>query len=321
MIKEFIKKSCQTKKTISVVGDIIVDEYYNIVCNRISPEFPIPVMTSKDNKPNIISPGGAANVVFQMKEFNFDVQLFGFIDDYTEEVLNKAGINTHYCVKLTADQKNPVKRRFYHEQYPVSRWDVEECNYGISCENELRKIQKDLYKNFIYSPKPDALIFSDYNKGVFNDSGKTIWRDAIHFSKENIPTIVDPKAGKISDWKGCTVFKPNSKEALTLSEGIKDWKDQCDYFQSEMNCDVVITQGGNGVAGKKNNSYFHFKPENAITAQSTIGSGDAFVAFIAMAMSHKYELDDAVLLAFDACKVYVGRKYNKPVSYKDGFFC
>ncbi len=51
---------------IAVVGDTMVDEDYKIEANRISPEFPIPVLLSSEDKPVVQLPGGAANVAFQL---------------------------------------------------------------------------------------------------------------------------------------------------------------------------------------------------------------------------------------------------------------
>ena len=133
--------------------------------------------------------------------------------------------------------------------------------------------------------KPEVAIFSDYNKGIFtrkvgewfSDEGDTI-------------TIVDPKKGPIDKWRGCTIFKPNQKEAEELS-GAKDWQNQCNYFQRAIGCmAVVITQGGEGVVGKVMDKFFEYRPTQYKSCQSVIGAGDCFSAFLAMTMAHNLTL-------------------------------
>lgn len=66
---------------IGILGDAMIDEYFFVSIKDISPEFPIPVMVSKNESPTVY-PGGAANVLAQYKYFN-NVQphLISFLDD------------------------------------------------------------------------------------------------------------------------------------------------------------------------------------------------------------------------------------------------
>jgi D-beta-D-heptose 7-phosphate kinase/D-beta-D-heptose 1-phosphate adenosyltransferase len=131
-------------------------------------------------------------------------------------------------------------------------------------------------------------------------------------------SIVDPKCGPLSKWKGCTIIKPNSEEAEKMS-GETEWRKQADYFQDETDCTaVVITQAGHGVVGKIGyDGYFEYYPEYEVMADSVVGAGDCFVAFLAMCMSHQMDLYDAIKVAFDAGRIYVQRRHNKPVSVSE----
>jgi D-beta-D-heptose 7-phosphate kinase/D-beta-D-heptose 1-phosphate adenosyltransferase len=316
-IIDFISLVEKKKPRISVVGDSIVDEYYQVQADRISPEFPIPVMTSSDSNSFKSLPGGAANVVRQFSHFNVDVKFFSLVGGYSKETFRDYDIDMSYCVEFDDQSVEvPIKRRFYDGDFPLSRWDVESENYSLS-DSDLADHQNrvfDLLHNSNRGASKLVTVFSDYDKGVFSDiEGGFV----PHRHGPGI-TIVDPKKGPIEKWVGCTVFKPNAKEALDLS-GIYDWKEQCKWFQDTLGCEsVVITQGGDGVKGLSGEDYFDVVGENSLV-NSVIGAGDCFTAFLAMGISCGLSVIESSSIAYEAGSFYVSRKHNEPLSKFD--FC
>jgi len=311
-IRKFLDLNNKGRKlVVSVVGDLLVDEYYYVNANRVSPEFPIPIMQAASDWPELALPGGAGNVCMQFKHFNAEVQLFAFVDQTTQYLLEENGIDTSNCVLLPSPYRNPVKKRYYQGEFPLCRIDIESPNYGMDVD-WLKRCQRRLHNFFEKdAKKSDVVIFSDYNKGVFSDAGlgPSIWT-----AYDSAITIVDPKTGPIEKWKGCSIIKPNAKEAREIS-GKKDWQAQCDFFKDKTDCTaVVITQGGDGVVGKVLDGYFEYIPERKVSADSVIGAGDCFVAFMGMALARNIDIMDAVELAFEAGALYVQQKHNKPVS-------
>ena len=73
-ILKFIQKDSERLMNVAIVGDAMIDQYYEVEVNRISPEFPIPVMKSENDCPKEL-PGGAANVAYQFRNFNFKAYL------------------------------------------------------------------------------------------------------------------------------------------------------------------------------------------------------------------------------------------------------
>lgn len=314
-IKEFFNRCQETKPRIAVIGDCMIDEYYRVDANRVSPEHPIPVLFSDTCEPTISVPGGAANVCCQFKHFPFDVNYYGFLDKKASEVCTKEGIKKRGW-HLEGGHYVPRKKRFYQDQFPLCRWDVEQENYGIKNISKLTLWQKTVSELFRQDMEkhghPSVIIFSDYGKGLFENEAFNI--SSYTQDSDEIITIVDPKKGPIDKWKGCGVFKPNAKEACSLS-GLKDWKEQCKFFQSQLGCQaIVITQGGDGVVGSVMGRLFEYRPTRKIYPDSVIGAGDCFIAFLAMALSHSMDIKDAVEIAYEAGAVYVQRKYNEPVS-------
>ena len=254
IISNFLDKLKDHRPLIGVVGDAMIDRYIPVIVDRISPEFPNPITRRDQSKPILELPGGAANVAYQFNNFNVESQLITCYDQYASEVFDKYKIkgdrdtsydfNSFYVCCEHDKRLNPVKTRFYSDDFPYSRYDDEMPfeewkNLGGIDEDILSITEFETWVDF------EALIISDYHKGFFHSANHPeVW------VKRAPITIVDPKKNPIARWKGCTVFKPNEVEAKAIS-GKTDWEDQADYFLKGLDCKhVVITQGGSGVVGK-----------------------------------------------------------------------
>jgi len=301
LIQTFLERNKSKKLSIHCVGDALIDEYWQVRVNRISPEFPMPIMHSDANCPSH-RPGGVANVAYQLKHFNVNPKLLCLSDPSGEWLFKQHGLSTERDEFY--DARLPIKKRFLDGNVQIIRHDVEKPLCGLlidELEDCLKRLQDKITK------QPDVAILSDYNKGFFGSKINLL------DSYRNCTTIVDPKKGPLEKWKGCTIFKPNSKEAEELS-GKKGWKDQARFFKDELNCQsVVITHGGGVVAGIDGDEYFSFVPDKEVVAESVIGAGDCFCAFFAMAIGQGFTVLEASEIAWNAGAIYVQRKMNKPV--------
>ncbi len=302
ILNEFV--STQKKLSISVIGDCMVDEYYYVQVNRLSPEFPIPVWLSPSEDMKYALPGGAANVVYQFRHFNHDVTLVSFINDYACSIFNQCGVKQ---AGWYGECQVPIKRRLYHGEFPLCRWDIEQQGYNIKDQSawySLPNIAASKGCNFLLN---DVIIFSDYNKGIFDRP----WFTSL-FKDYTGTTIVDPK-NDIDKWRGCTILKPNSVEAKKLS-GKNRWQDQARYLKDRVQCQsVVITQGGDGVVGLFGDKEFEYKPRHKSDVVSLQGAGDCFIAFLAMAIGNHYDVPQAAQIAFEAGCAYVENRHNEPI--------
>jgi D-beta-D-heptose 7-phosphate kinase/D-beta-D-heptose 1-phosphate adenosyltransferase len=304
LIDKLHQKSSTSRKKITIVGDSMIDEYYQVTSNRISPEFPIPILKSKSEEPFKVVAGGAANVIRQLEYQNVESKLVSILDPYSYEVFNK-NINVDCCI-MPWGCMVPRKKRFYHEDFPLVRWD---------CETDRYNLDEKSYEDTINSleiPKSDIIVFSAYGKGIFY----TPWYKK--YLKNNI-TIVDPKKNG-EKWQNCTIFKPNSIEAQNIS-GKKEIKDQLDFIMKKVKCKaVIITQSGKGLCGcvDSPDNYFEIRPKiKNIDVRSVIGAGDCFTAFLALSYSHGFSLEDCSKIAFNAGISYVKNKHNETVCLLD----
>ena len=304
LIDKLHQKSSTSRKKITIVGDSMIDEYYQVTSNRISPEFPIPILKSNSEEPFKVVAGGAANVIRQLEYQNVESKLVSILDSYSYEVFNK-NINVDCCI-MPWGSMVPRKKRFYHEDFPLVRWD---------CETDRYNLDEKSYEDTINSleiPKSDIIVFSAYGKGIFY----TPWYKK--YLKNNI-TIVDPKKNG-EKWQNCTIFKPNSIEAQNIS-GKKEIKDQLDFIMKKVKCKaVIITQSGQGLCGcvDSPDNYFEIRPKiKNIDARSVIGAGDCFTAFLALSYSHGFSLEDCSKIAFNAGISYVKNKHNETICLLD----
>jgi len=313
ILEKFLKlEAISPAVKVGVIGDAMLDEYFNVRVKKISPEFPIPVMHSDTDKSEDF-PGGAANVVYQFKNFNARVNLISFTDKAADTSLSLKGINTAMCVNIFT--RIPRKRRFYSDDFPTYRWDVEEPHYGLG--SDLDKKCFELYEKTQQSAEHfNVLIFSDYDKGVFSK-----YTDLL--IPECPISIVDPKSGDLDRWRGCTVFKPNKQEALALS-GCSTVNEAGVHLLNRLNCEaVIITQAGQGVTvfdrhNDDDGSVYEIRPTQPLPpAESVIGAGDCFTAFLAMSLGYGMKIREAAEIAWRAGSLYVKNRHNKPLTRTD----
>ena len=148
---------------IWVVGDLMLDEYVTGTVERISPEAPVPVVCAQATEHRL---GGAANVARQVATLGARVSLAGICgaDAAGDELLQlcaQAGIDARAVLKLQGRHTTRKLRVVSHSQQ-LLRLDWEDIQ---PCAADLT--QRLLEKLACGAP-PDAIILSDYAKGVLS---------------------------------------------------------------------------------------------------------------------------------------------------------
>lgn len=314
IIKSLIDKNFTRRPKILVIGDSMIDQYYDVEVTRISPEAPVLIMRSDFDFPCETRCGGAANVAYQLNHWNVDCTLLSVMNFRDVEIFERHGLQV---IPIASETPIPRKKRF-HQGQEIIRWDVENLAHKPEYTEELMRRLDDLLLRARVTEQPyDVVILSDYDKGIFTDFKKTQEMITICHTY-GVRTIVDPKNEPIEKWTGCSIFKPNSVEAGRLT-GRATLKEQVIKLAEKLyKSDIVVTAGGSGVAIYNSNSgYSEYTPPRKVRAESYIGAGDCFIAHLSLAVSHGFNLSDAVEIAFKAGEVYVQRKHNTPVGPLD----
>jgi D-beta-D-heptose 7-phosphate kinase/D-beta-D-heptose 1-phosphate adenosyltransferase len=191
-----------------VVGDLMLDEYVMGAVDRVSPEAPVPVVRVRDTEHRL---GGAANVARQVAALGAKVSLVGTIgtDAAGDDLLRlcaTCGIDTRAVVRAPQRRTTRKLRVLGHSQQ-LLRMDWEDsspCDAAV-CAQMLAALGAE---------SPDAIILSDYAKGVLTSQIIT----AITGRAGKVPVVVDPKSRDFTRYRGATTVTPNLRE-LELASG------------------------------------------------------------------------------------------------------
>jgi rfaE bifunctional protein kinase chain/domain len=306
------------KTKILVIGDVIIDQFIWGTVNRISPEAPVPVVNV--NREEFLL-GGSANVLKNIYSLGGQGALCGVIgsDSMGKQLgdLIKA-LPSSLGGLIMSERPTTVKTRVVAQGQQVVRFDREET--GVPGKETLAALIDYLEKNL---KDFDAIIISDYSKGVVNESFMIrlhqLRRAIIADGNRTLPLIVDPKPENIHRFVGATVITPNNLEASKMS-GMEIRDEQqllaaSRYIRDEIDCEaVLITRGESGMALLQGNDELVTIPTMAKEVYDVTGAGDTVVATLALGLAAGCSMKDAAVLANHAAGIVVGKVGTASVS-------
>lgn len=194
---------------VLIVGDAMIDKYIFGHVNRISPEAPIPIVDVYRRESRL---GGAANVALNIKQLGAKPLLASVVGDDSEGHELKQLLQTHAIdsthIILDQDRKTTLKTRLVSRNQQIMRYDYEQAT---PLEENTEMALLDSVIDLIYAETPNVVILQDYNKGVLTPK---IIANIIHNCRQSgIAVAVDPKHDNFFAYEGCTLFKPNLREA------------------------------------------------------------------------------------------------------------
>jgi D-beta-D-heptose 7-phosphate kinase/D-beta-D-heptose 1-phosphate adenosyltransferase len=179
-------------------------------------------------------------------------------------------------------------------------------------------------------PRLDALVVSDYDKGVVTDALADRVLDQCH--RRGLPALVKPKTSRLFVYRGATVIVCNKKEAgffvtrdLTDEKSIEEAGRQ---LLAHFGCAaIVITLGEKGMSlfEESKPRHVHVPATSFEVSYARVGlpgvdgdatgrqvfdvtgAGDTVLAVLALAVAAHAPLEDAVALANLAAGVVVGK--------------
>jgi len=272
---------------VLVVGDVMIDAYIWGKVDRISPEAPVPVLTTSKKEQRL---GGAANVAKNIIALGAEVVIASVVgnDKKAEDLkklFEKNGMSTEGIVHSDS-RKTSVKTRVISNGQHVVRVDDED-HHDLNEAEEIAFFEQ--LKVLTNTTEFDVLIFEDYNKGVLTES---VIQHSIALAKsKNIPTCVDPKKKNFFAYKGVDLFKPNLKE---LGEGLKielnkndlpQVANAVDELQEQLgpHC-TLLTLSENGVFVKNSSDSAHL-PAHVRNIADVSGAGDTVISVAALCLA------------------------------------
>lgn len=289
---------------VLVLGDFMLDTYTTGRVQRISPEAPVPILHVKESHD---LPGGAGNVVLNLKALGAEVMAVGRVGDDKEglrlqALLEKEGIGTG-GIFTQKGVSTPLKNRLIAEGQQLIRVD-QECISPLSEEVEEKVVH---YVNTI-AEQIEVIAISDYAKGFLS---KSLLQMVIEIAQAHkIPTIVDPKGDDFSKYRGATLIKPNYKEAIAASKLTSEAHLDAvgmallEQTASEM---VMITRSEMGITlFEKQGNRFDF-PVKTREVKDVTGAGDTVLAMTTMTFASGLSLQEGLELSNVAAGIAIER--------------
>ncbi|MEJ2465594.1 MAG: D-glycero-beta-D-manno-heptose-7-phosphate kinase, partial [Candidatus Thiodiazotropha sp.] len=186
---------------VLVVGDLMLDRYWQGAAARISPEAPVPVVHVKETEER---PGGAANVALNMTSLGVQVSLSGLVgDDEAGEALQASLRQAGVACRVQRDAAVPTitKLRVISQHQQLLRLDFEQSMWQVDL-SEMESHCRELLA------ESDLLILSDYAKGTLQNPQSLI----AMAREQGVPVLVDPKGSDFERYRGATLMTPNLKE-------------------------------------------------------------------------------------------------------------
>ncbi len=302
------------KKRILVIGDIMLDEYIWGDVSRISPEAPVPVVSvTKETK----TPGGATNVVNNLKDLGAEVFISGIVgkDDaakFIKKYLIKKKVNIDGIFE-DKDRKTTLKTRIIAHNQQVVRVDKE--NTEPINQEFVKKIiayVKKIIKNI------DGIIISDYGKGVIIPE---VIEPIIKLAnKYNKIISVDPKIEHFFYYKNVTLITPNHFEAAkAINKKLKNQDDVFEagkYIMKKLNLkSLFITQSSEGMSifekGKKPSHI----PTSARKVYDVTGAGDTVISTATISLTTGLDVEKSAILSNYAAGIVVGEVGTTTISF------
>jgi D-beta-D-heptose 7-phosphate kinase/D-beta-D-heptose 1-phosphate adenosyltransferase len=301
--------------TVLCVGDLMLDDFVYGEVARISPEAPAPVIAVRRSEMVI---GGAGNVARNIASLGAHCVFVGLIgeDDAGRTLKAALAAEPRIAASLIVDGARPTTRkvRFVSEHYATHllRADWEEARPADA------KAEKALLDAALAAmPKADALVLSDYAKGVLTPGLiRRLIEAALAAGK---PVLVDPKGSDYSVYRGATMVTPNRKELAEAvrreTSGDAEVAAAADELRRALDCDaLLVTRSDEGMTLVTRNDAPVHVPAYAVKISDVSGAGDTVVAVLAAMLGLKADYESAMRAANAAAAVVVGKRGTATVS-------
>jgi len=307
-------------KRILVVGDLMLDIYLRGKASRISPEAPVPIV-SAERQDRI--PGGAANVMSNLRALGCEVVGVGFLGDddvgkFLLNALNSMGIRTDSIV--TTSLPTIYKTRVLANGQHVVRFDFDTDFSEVSKEKRVELIGYiETLPNMRHF---DAVIISDYCKG-------TITLDVVEAIKKSYscPIIVDTKPRHKTYFNNVWCLTPNLDEAKQMVghwEGDDLWGVARTLKKEMLLRSIIITLADKGILliDEDNkevlyDAYTNVDEHDPLQRFDVTGAGDTVISVFAACVSAGIKTSDAVYAANIAAGIVVNKIGTASCSYDE----
>lgn len=270
---------------LTVVGDVMLDEYVFGSAERISPE--APVMVIRQGSRSAV-PGGAANVARNLVALGAASTVVGVLgDDRDGDELESRLQGSGQTTRLLKVEGRPTTRKtriVANHSHQVLRIDHEvTTDLPEATQERLLETVKAEVKG------SSGILMSDYQKGVL---GKRVTHEVIELARcQDVPVFANAKPHTAHLYQGSHLITLNRGEA-SVAAGVEIASVESAMEvahrlrkQHSVEC-VAITLGEKGMVGAWSNGEVAV-PAPRVEAYDVAGAGDTAVSALALAITAK----------------------------------
>ena len=321
---ERLKKIVESfpKVTITVVGDLVADEFVFGEISRVSREAPVLILKHRERS---VVPGGGANAIYNLAELEVNVLPVGVIgDDEPGRLLLKQF--RHKCIPVSGVLKDKqyttvTKTRILAGMTHTARQQVVRLDREPESEPNSHLKRELVLAAREYVRASDALLVSDYGYGsaspaILNEiRGKG--------TAAGVPVVLDSRF-RMLQFSGVTAATPNEpelEEALGVRVG-QDWKRLCsaaEQIMSRMKLQsLLVTRGRDGmVAFTRRHKPVDIPISGSDQVADVTGAGDTVIATFTAALAAGASSEEAAHLANYAGGIVVMKRGTATVSRQE----
>ncbi len=286
---------------VLVVGDVMLDRYWQGPTGRISPEAPVPVLRVDDED---MRPGGAANVAMNLGALGAQVSIVGLIGDdehgeLLEQKLREGGVEP--LMRRVSTHPTICKLRVLSQRQQLMRLDFERPFTPAETAGLTEAFDAALADK-------DVVVISDYAKGTLCEVESLIARACA----ADIPVLVDPKGTDWARYRGATLLTPNLPEFRQVTadpaEDNTALQDAAQaLIQSLQLQALLVTRGEQGMSLIRTGQDAFSLPAHAREVYDVTGAGDTVIATLAAVLATGEGLETATALANLAASLVVAK--------------
>jgi D-glycero-beta-D-manno-heptose-7-phosphate kinase len=321
---ERLKKIIESfpKVTVTVVGDLVADEFVFGEISRVSREAPVLILKHRERS---VAPGGGANAINNLADLGVNVLPVGVLgDDEPGRLLLKGFRHKRIPVSGVLKDKSyttVTKTRILAGMAHTARQQVVRVDREPEAQPN-RHLQRELVLAArAYVRVSDALLISDYGYGSATPGILNAIRE--RGRRERVPVILDSRH-RMLQYTGVTAATPNEpevEEALGIRIG-PDWPRLCsagEEIMTRMNLQsLIITRGRDGMvafAGRHKPVDIPIFGSNEVA--DVTGAGDTVIATFTAALAAGATTEEAAQLANYAGGIVVMKRGTATVSQQE----
>ena len=303
--------------TVTVVGDLVADEFIYGEISRVSREAPVLILKHRER---VVVPGGAGNAVYNLAELGASVLPVGVVgDDEAGRLLLQRFRQKKISISGVMKRKGyttPTKTRILAGHSHSARQQV----VRVDREPDEREFEAAQIARFARecAKASDAMLISDYGYGAATPH---ILR-AIQATKalDGIPVTLDSRH-RMLEFSGVTAATPNEAEVeealgVRINDEPQILAAAGEQLMRRMKLDsLVITRGRDGMAAfSRKNKPVTIPIYGSDQVADVTGAGDTVIAAFTAALAAGAETEDAARIANYAGGIVVMKRGTATVS-------